>query len=74
MELEAFAPLYIWYMDGLGSEGIDFDRLNLPIHPPFARSKWDIYAWMHNVKVPIGGEKPSLWDVRNLAVEIVRAI
>lgn len=66
MELEAFAPLYNWYIEVMEVGGVDFDARHVPIHPFFARQKWDKHAWMHLGRVPIGKGRTGFWDVRFL--------
>jgi hypothetical protein len=72
-DLEAFAPYYkSWPLDGREDDGIDFETLKtIPIHPLYAKSKWDRTRLNNIGKIPLGSHKSGYFEVcRNPPLQI----
>lgn len=65
VNLEAFAPYYnAWSIEGREDGGIDLKKLkSVPIHPLYAKYKWEQMKFHHVGKIPLGRGRPGEFEV-----------
>jgi hypothetical protein len=66
VDMEAFAPYYNeWSVEGRVEGGIDFEglKMHMPIHPLFARPKWEGSSVSRIGKIPVGQGRPGYFEV-----------
>jgi len=62
IKMEAFAPVSKLV------QVHDYDLSDVPLHPAFARDKWD-YAWPNHVAPqPLGKGREGFWEASNPVV------
>jgi hypothetical protein len=72
VDMEAFGPYYNeWAVEGRVEGGTDFEELtsSIPIHPLFARPKWERPRVNHMGKIPVGQGRPGYFEVSSKPID-----